>query len=57
MLDKGIGETLEEAGLFDAAFGDQDDDYDDGGYDDERGRGGYDPRGRGDERGFRSDDR
>lgn len=56
-MDKGIGETLEEAGLFDAAFGDQDDDNEYAGYDDESGRRGYDPRGRGDERGFRSDDR
>lgn len=29
MLDKGIGATLEEAGVFDAAFSTDDDDYDD----------------------------
>lgn len=37
VLDKGIGETLEEAGVFDAAFTD-DDDYDDDGNIDGRSR-------------------
>ncbi|CAM9136074.1 unnamed protein product [Ectocarpus fasciculatus] len=37
VLDKGIGETLEEAGVFDAAFTD-DDEYDDDGNIDGRGR-------------------
>ncbi|CAB1111847.1 unnamed protein product [Ectocarpus sp. CCAP 1310/34] len=37
VLDKGIGETLEEAGVFDAAFTD-DDDYDDDGNIDGRNR-------------------
>eukprot|EP00752_Nemacystus_decipiens_P018678 g16744.t2 len=37
ILDKGIGETLEEAGVFDAAFTNDEDDGDDD-YDDERDR-------------------
>lgn len=56
VLDKAIGETLGEAGLFDAAFCDQDDDYDYADYDDESGGEGYDSRRRGDEYGFRSID-
>lgn len=62
ILDKGIGETLEEAGVFDAAFP-QDDDSSDNLYDnytsygDSRNsrRGVYDDRGRGVGRSSRDD--
>lgn len=40
VLDKGIGATLEEAGVFDAAFSTEDDEYDDDYSDGGRGRGG-----------------